>query len=81
MLNKIKNWLYWNAPIITTRKKREKYTEDHTSSIISYNAKLNRYFIKDIVISIKELRKNTWDIKRVDFIVAQLKSYFEVKDV
>lgn len=80
MINKIKDWLYWNAPIITTRWKRCDYVNALIKDALKVDHIKNKMFIDYIMKDINELRKNTWDIKRVDFISAKLKSYFEVKD-
>ena len=36
--------------------------------------------INPVIHSLKELRKNTWDIERVDQAIEWLKDNFEVKD-
>lgn len=36
--------------------------------------------INPVIHSLKELRKNTWDVERVDHAIEWLKDNFEVKD-
>lgn len=72
MINKIKDWLYWNAPIITTRKEQEKIKQQ--------NKWLNKVGVRPAIHSLFELRNNTWDKGRVDRIIKYLRDTFEVQD-
>ena len=86
----IKDWLYWNFPIITTRLKRYSYTERFISDAEANIHKRYDHFIKfkdksswaainPVIHSLKELRNNTWDKDRVDQAIKWLTDNFEVK--
>lgn len=79
-IKKILRWLHWHAPIITTRKKIEDFVDD---SVIERCREIERleiiYKAKEInfiISSLQELRKNTWDVERVDRTINWLKNKF-----
>jgi hypothetical protein len=62
--------------IITTKKKQD-------DLIISCMQRLDRMSVwaavRPVIHSLKELRKNTWDVKRVDQAIKWLTDNFEVQ--
>lgn len=80
MINKIKDWLYWNAPIVTTRRKifneQQKRFEERRKVIRETNWSI----IKQNISFLEVLRENTWDKDLVDNIIYFLKEEFEVTD-
>ena len=80
MKNRIKNWLSWNAPrIITGRGLFEKLVE-YDVERSKTEKEFNREKIGKVINELQELRKNTWDVERVDRIINWLKDKFEVQD-
>ena len=89
-MSKLGTWWYWNRPIITTRKKKHLYAQYSTDAAMSDNNKCFEGLIKmkdksawmaikQVINSLEELRKNTWDKDRVNRIIKFLKDNFEVK--
>lgn len=87
----MKEWLYWHFPIITTRSKRDDYTfrfikeaeyniHGRYEKFIRFKDKSTWAAINQVISSLKELRKNTWDIDRVDKAIKWLKDNFEVRN-
>lgn len=73
-IKKILRWLYWNAPIITTRKSLN--TFENNCMWLSERDKL--FFRKSVadtaISSLQELRNNTWDKDRVDALIEFLET-------
>lgn len=68
-IKKILRWLYWNAPIITTMKIRDKFTDACMARLERQNL-LHRIAVAETAINmLKELRNNTWDKDRVDNLI------------
>lgn len=67
-IKKILRWLYWNSPIITTRAKQEEAKE--------LSQRLYKIRVTPAIHSLQELRKNTWDVERVDRTINWLKNKF-----
>jgi len=67
-IKKILRWLHWHAPIITTRKKQEEAKE--------LSQRLYKIRVTSAIHSLQELRKNTWDVERVDRTINWLKNKF-----
>lgn len=55
---------------------RDKYSEGIDIGI-STQDRLNRLTLNPVVHSLKELRKNTWDVERVDHAIKWLESCYE----
>ena len=70
--------------IIITTKANQKAREVEAfnrgmSEIDKALSKINWSAINPVIHSLKELRKNTWDVERVDQAINWLKDNFEVK--
>ena len=69
--------------IITTTKKQEKYMDDHDVELAIELDRIDRMSvwaaINPVIYSLKELRKNTWDIDRVDGAIEWLTNNFKVE--
>ena len=80
MIEKLKELWKWHGPILMTRRKL-------FSLIVSAgvdNDKINARFawaaIRPVLISLEQLKENTWDKDRVEHIQKWLKENFEVED-
>lgn len=78
IIKKIKTWWKWNSPIFMTRGKL-------FSILVSSDAEQRRVddrimwaVIRPVIFSLEELKKNTWDVKRIEWIQQYLKDNFEV---
>ena len=69
--------------IITTKKKQEEYMDDHDIELARELDRVDRMSvwaaINPVIHSLKELRKNTWDVGRVDKAIKWLTDNFEVQ--
>jgi len=69
--------------VITTKKKQEKYMDDHDVELARELDRIDRMSVwaavRPVIHSLKELRKNTWDVERVDQAIKWLTDNFEVK--
>lgn len=70
--------------IITTKKKQEKYMDDYGIELARELDIVDRMSvwaaINPVIQSLKELRKNTWDVERVDQAIKWLTDNFEVQE-
>lgn len=73
----LKEWFKWNRPIFMTRSKLFGLLVEDSEKVRKNNDELNWIAISEVIESLKELRKNTWDTGRVDEIVHYLKREFE----
>lgn len=64
MIRKIKKWWWYYKPKIVNRCWLEKY--NNYILVLDY---VNRKSIDHLIENLKELRKNTWDKKRVDDLI------------
>lgn len=80
MFNKIRNWLFWNAPIIITGRglfeKIVKHDVERTKTEKEFNWKT----IKPVIINLEKLRANTWDQDKITWMQQYLRDNFEVQD-
>ena len=84
----MREWLYWHFPIITTRWRKNKYTqmicdnniESTIRALRRIDEKTTWAAINPVIHSLWELRNNTWDKDRVDGAIEWLERNFEVKD-
>lgn len=65
--------------IITTRKKQDDLVIGCMQRLDRVNRMSVWSAINPVIHSLKELRKNTWDVDRVDHAINWLKDNFEVK--
>lgn len=80
IINKIKNWLSWNAPRIITGRGLFIKLVEYDVERSKMEKEFNREKIGKVINELQELRKNTWDVERVDRTINWLKDNFEVKD-
>lgn len=69
--------------IITTKKKQEEYMDDHDIELARELDRVDRMSVwaavRPVIHSLKELRKNTWDVERVDQAIKWITDNFEVR--
>lgn len=66
--------------IITTKKKQDDFFIGCMQRLDRVNRKSVWSAINPVIHSLKELRKNTWDVERVDQAINWLRGNFEVQD-
>ncbi len=66
--------------IITTKKAQDDFVIACMNRLDKLNKMSARAAINPVIHSLKELRKNTWDVDRVDHAIKWLEDNFEVKD-
>ncbi len=71
IFRRIKGWWYLNRPRITTAAKIENELFNLAIQLDKVTTKETVERHKRILFSLKELRKNTWDIERVDRLIKQ----------
>ncbi len=64
MIKNIKKWWYYYKPEVINRCWLDKYNE--YLLVLDY---VNRKSVEHLIENLKELRKNTWDKKRVDDLI------------
>lgn len=72
IFRRIKVWWYLSRPRITTAAKIENELFNLAIQLDKVTTKETVKRHKRILFSLKELRKNTWDIERVDRLIKQL---------
>lgn len=75
-IKKILRWIHWHAPIITTRWRMRSYADDMISEVMEIEKRADRIAVNPAIHSLQELRKNTWDVERVDRTINWLKNKF-----
>ena len=74
------NWYKWHGlQIVTGRKIFEKLARCQ-ADCKELEDRFNWMAIRPVIFSLEELKKNTWDIDRVDHIQKWLRDNFEVKN-
>lgn len=68
-VKKILRWLYWNAPIITTMKIRDKFTDARMARLENQILIHRKAVANTVIYILNELRNNTWDKHRVDNLI------------
>ena len=80
LLARIKNWLDWHAPRITTGKaifeKLARYSAIRAKQEQAYTWAA----IRPVVYDLERLRANTWDQDKITWMQTYLRQNFEVKD-
>ena len=80
MIEKLKELWKWHRPRFITKSRlfsllvSAGVEQDKTTTRLTWLA------IRPVIFSLEELKKNTWDKDRVEWIQRYLKENFEVKD-
>ena len=80
MIEKLKELWKWHRPILMTRSKLFSLLTSAGVERDKINNKFAWVAIRPVIFSLEELKKNTWDKERVEWIQRYLKENFEVKD-
>lgn len=80
MIEKLKELWKWHRPILMTRSKMFSLLVSAGVERDKINDKFTWMSIRPVIFSLEELKKNTWDKDRVEWIQKYLKDNFEVKD-
>ena len=80
MIEKLKELWKWHRPILMTRSKVFSLLVSQEVELDKINNKIARAAIRPVIFSLEELKKNTWDKDRVEWIQKYLKDNFEVND-
>ena len=65
--------------IITTKKAQDDFLLACMDRLDKLNKLMGHATINPVIHSLKELRKNTWDVERVDQAIKWLEDNFEIK--
>lgn len=80
MIEKLKELWKWYRPIFMTRSKLFSLLVSSGVERDKINDKFTWAEIRPVISSLEELKKNTWDKDRVEWIQKYLKDNFEVED-
>lgn len=72
-------WINHNLPFVTNKRNEDRFVLACMASADAVNKMVIHSAVNPIIHSLKELRKNTWDVERVDHAIEWLKNNFEVK--
>lgn len=79
MIEKLKELWKWHRPILMTRSKLFSFLVSAGVGRDKINDKFTWAAIRPVIFSLEELKKNTWDKDRVEWIQKYLKDNFEVE--
>ena len=80
MFEKLKELWKWHRPIFMTRSKVFSLLVSAGVEQDKINNKFTWAAIRPVISDLEELKKNTWDKGRVEWIQQYLKDNFEVED-
>ena len=80
MIEKLKELWKWYRPIFMTRKKLFSLLTSSGVERDKINDRFTWEAIRPVIFSLEELKKNTCDKDRVEWIQKWIKENFEVKD-
>ena len=80
MIEKLKELWKWYRPIFMTRNKLFSLLTSFGVERDKINDKFAWMSIRPVIFSLEELKKNTWDKDRVEWIQKWIKENFDVKD-
>ena len=80
MIEKLKELWKWYRPIFMTRNKLFSLLTSFGVERDKINARFTWAAIRPVIYSLEELKKNTWDKDRVEWIQKWIKENFDVKD-
>lgn len=80
MLNKIKNWVYFNRPMITNRKKLDKFFISSMDSFERVRKLGNWDLASQVINELEQLRADTWNQDKITKIQNLLRNKFEIKN-
>ena len=78
MIEKLKYWWKWHRPILMTRSKLFSLLVSAGVERDKINDKFAWAAIRPVISDLEELKKNTWDKDRVEWLQEYLKDNFEV---
>lgn len=77
-IKKLKNWWINHLPFITTKNRQDDFIIYCMEIMEKIEAKSTWAAINPVIFSLRELRKNTWDVERVDNAIKWLEDNFKV---
>lgn len=78
MIKQFKHWwISHNLPFVTNKRNEDRFVLACMSTVNSVNKMIARSAVNPVIHSLKELRKNTWDVERVNHAIERLKDNFE----
>lgn len=77
MIEKLKYWWKWHRPIFMTRNKLFSLLVSAGVERDKINDRFAWMAIRPVIFDLEELKKNTWDKDRVEWIQKWLKDNFE----
>lgn len=80
MIKKLKNWWVNHLPFITTKRRQDEFVIGCLMTMEKVDKKSTWAAINPVIFSLRELRKNTWDVERVDHAIKWLEDNFKVEN-
>lgn len=74
-------WMSHNLPFITTARKVDDEIIGCMKTLERLNNMMGYSTVRPVIHSLKELRKNTWDIERVDRAIEWLEENFKFEEI
>lgn len=78
MIKELKYWWVNHLPFITTKATQDDFIIYCLVKTKEIEAKSTWAAINPVIFSLRELRKNTWDVERVDNAIKWLEDNFKV---
>ena len=77
MIEKLKYWVKWHRPFLMTKSKLFSLLTSAGVERDKINDRFAWMAIRPVIFDLEELKKNTWDKDRVEWIQKWLKDNFE----
>ena len=79
-IKKLKVWWVNHLPFITTKRRQDDFVIDCLTIMERMDKKSTWAAIHPVIFSLRELRRNTWDVERVDNAIKWLEDNFKVEN-
>ena len=77
MIKQFKHWwINHNLPFVTNKRNEDRFVLACMASADAVNKMVTHSAVNPVIHSLKELRKNTWDVERVDHAIEWLEDNF-----
>lgn len=80
MIKELKYWWVRHLPFITTRRRQNKFIIDFLMKRERMDKQTTWAAINPVIFSLRELRRNTWDVERVDHAIKWLEDNFRIEN-
>lgn len=80
MIKKLKYWWVNHLPFITTKNRQDDFIIYCMMKTKEIETKSTWDAINPVIFSLRKLRKNTWDVERVDNAIKWLEDNFRIEN-